>query len=643
MGKINGCSIVNTKNRIISQNIQISIDTEYTNLNNNIIVIGGPGSGKSYRIAKPNIMQMTGSYIITDPKGELLRDTAGFLKAHGYEIKVLNLLNAKEMKKSTRYNPFKYLKYDVDVITLISQLISNTTPKGVSPSDPFWEKAEGMFLQSLFYYVWKEGVKMPDGTVQHNIPAVMELIKKAEIKEDPVTGMRMDSELDILMSELEERDPEHLAVINYNKSMRGAADTVRSVLMEANSRLATLENKEIQQLLSEDEMDLASLGREKVALYCVIPDNNKSYNYIVGLLYSQMYQELYYQADFVYGGKLPVHVTCLLDEFANVALPDDFCSLLSTMRSRNISSIIIIQNMAQIKKLFKDDYETLPGNSSVLIYLGSNEKQMHKYLCESMGKMTIDKRTSSVTKSKQGSSSFSNDIMSREIMTEAEVRKLNRKKCIVLIEGFDPVIDDKIATNRHPFWPELCRTKKTFFFDARLERVYKKSQIGLCTGAKLKTLKMLDEIEQKEYKYELMVSRKTGENPPKEPKKRVMPLSIRTLLEMDFEHAGNDFEEFVSSISREEMLANRKKEQEKEKREQQIKRKKIEEREKLKSLNKKGAELYLRLQKEGYTKEQTEILLQFQNSDSYSPSDVIEIFSPDMENEILDSLVKTMM
>ena len=284
---------------------------------------------------------------------------ASLLKNNGYNVKVINLL---EMDKSDCYNPFSYIREETDVVKLITNLISNTTPKGATPSDPFWEKAEGLFLQAIFYYVWLE-----EKPSKRNFETVLKLLGEAE-----VTEQGKPSRLDVRMKFLEENSPmgaNHPAVKQYNKCMRGAGDTVRSIIISANSRLAFLENKQVLRLLSKDELNLADIGigvngdgETKTALFCVIPDSDKSYNFIIGMLYTQIFQELYYQADFNCGGRLPIHVTFMLDEFANVALPDDYCSLLSTMRSREISSIIIIQNFAQLKALFKDTWETIPGN-----------------------------------------------------------------------------------------------------------------------------------------------------------------------------------------------------------------------------------------------------------------------------------------
>lgn len=617
--------IVNVKNRQLSQNIWMTIDTRVTDLNNNIFVIGGSGAGKSFRFAKPNLMQMFGSYIATDPKGELMRDSAGFLKSHGYKIKVLNLLNAKEMRKSTRYNPFAYLKADIDVVTLINQMIANTTPKGSSASDPFWEKAEAMLWQALFYYVWKEGVLMPDGRVHHNFPAVMELLKKAEFKTD-ARGNKLDSELDMMMYELEEREPNHPAVINYNKCMRGAADTVRSIIISANARLAVMGNNDLLQLLSEDEMDLAGLGREKTALYCVIPDNDKSFNFIVGMLYSQMFKELYYQADFVYGGSLPVHVTCLFDEFANVALPDDFCSLLSTMRSRNISSIIIIQNLAQIKKLFKDDWESIPGNCDVLIYLGGNEQSTHKFMSEQLGKMTIDKRSNSETKGKQESTSFNNDVLGRELMTPDEVRKLPKKKCLILIRGYDPIIDDKIRTQFHPLWKEFCKTQKGYRFDARMERAERN---GLFVrNTEIDALIRLDDINEKDNEYEISLAQKIGMEAPPKYHRQVVRLIPEDFFNIGFKNMSDEdlqlLDESVLESNRERARHEYQKQLE-EKRE--MERNTID----INSLSKKEAMAYVMLSSRDFSQAQIKILLKLTTLDNWE--NLITLFLPDMDTK----------
>lgn len=445
-------------NRILSQNVKMSLDFRRLKLNGNILICGGSGAGKTFYEVKPNLMQMPHhcSFICTDPKGEILRSCGQMLKDNGYNVKVINLL---EMDQSDCYNPFSYIREETDIVKLITNLISNTTPKGATPSDPFWEKAEGLFLQAIFYYVWME-----EPPARRNFETVLKLLGEAE-----VTEQNKPSSLDRRMKFLEETGPlgaAHPAVKQYNKCMRGAGDTVRSIIISANSRLAFLENKKVLRMLSRDDLKLAELGigvngdgETKSALFCVIPDSDKSYNFIIGMLYTQIFQELYYQADFNCGGRLPIHVTFMLDEFANVALPDDYCSLLSTMRSREISSIIIIQNFAQLKALFKDTWETVPGNCDTFIYLGGNEQSTHKYVSELLGKGTIDKKSSGETKGRQGSSSRNYDVLGRELFTADEVRKLDNKKCIIFIRGFDPIMDAKFIPFSHPAFDQTADGK----------------------------------------------------------------------------------------------------------------------------------------------------------------------------------------
>ena len=441
-------------NRVLSQNVKMSLNTRHTKLNNNVLIIGGAGSGKTFFEVKPNLMQMprNNSFVITDPKGEILRSTGSMLIKNGYNVKVINLL---EMDKSDCYNPFAYLREETDVVKLITNLIKNTTPKGSNSSDPFWEKAESLFLQSIFYYVWME--VSPD---KRNFETVLKLIGEAKVSEKGEP-----SRLDFRMKFLEETSPlgeNHPAVKQYNKCMRGAGDTIRSIIISANARLAFLENKQVLRMLSKDDMNLAELGigvngdgNTRTALFCVIPDSDKSYNFIIGMLYTQIFQELYHQADFNCGGRLPIHVTFMLDEFANVALPDDFCSLLSTMRSREISCVIIIQNLAQIKALFKDTWETIPGNCDALIYLGGNEVSTHKYISELLGKATIDKKTNGETRGRQGSSSRNYDVIGRDLLTPDEARKFDNKKCLIFIRGFDPIEDQKFNPFGHKAFSQI--------------------------------------------------------------------------------------------------------------------------------------------------------------------------------------------
>lgn len=482
-----------SKNRILSNNVRMSTDTSVTGLNNNMLVIGGSGAGKTFFIVKPNIMQMmlNNSFIATDPKGEIARATANMLKKNGYNVKVLNLI---DMAKSDGYNPFRYIREENDVVKLVTNIISNTTPKETAPTDPFWEKSESMFLQALFYYVWLE---MPPN--RKNFQSVLDLLSEAE-----VDAKGNDSKLTKKMKQLAKTSKlkqNHPAYKQYMKVIRGAGDTVRSIIISANSRLALLENPQILRILSKDDLHLEELGigvngdkNTRTALFCIIPDSDKSYNFIVGMLYTQLFQELYFQADFKNDGKLPIQVTLMMDEFANVALPDDFCSLLSTMRSRRISSIIIIQNLAQIKALFKDTWETITGNCDTLVYLGGNEKSTHQYISEMLGKSTIDKRSTGETRGVHGSASRNYDVLGRELMTPDEVRNMSNKKCLIFIKGFNPIFDDKYIPFRHK---NFSQTEdgggKAYVHDPSLNK-------GSLRPVKLLSEKQINDI--KEYKKE---------------------------------------------------------------------------------------------------------------------------------------------
>lgn len=533
-----------SKNRILSNNVRMSTDTSVTGLNNNMLVIGGSGAGKTFFIVKPNIMQMmlNNSFIATDPKGEIARATANMLKKNGYNVKVLNLI---DMAKSDGYNPFRYIREENDVVKLVTNIISNTTPKETAPTDPFWEKSESMFLQALFYYVWLE---MPPNI--KNFQSVLDLLSEAE-----VDAKGNDSKLTKKMKQLAKTSKlkqNHPAYKQYMKVIRGAGDTVRSIIISANSRLALLENPQILRILSKDDLHLEELGigvngdkHTRTALFCIIPDSDKSYNFIVGMLYTQLFQELYFQADFKNDGKLPIQVTLMMDEFANVALPDDFCSLLSTMRSRRISSIIIIQNLAQIKALFKDTWETITGNCDTLVYLGGNEKSTHQYISEMLGKSTIDKRSTGETRGVHGSASRNYDVLGRELMTPDEVRNMSNKKCLIFIKGFNPIFDDKYIPFRHK---NFSQTEdgggKAYIHDPSLNQ-------GSLRPVKLLSEKQINDI--KEYKKENEVV-------------HIMDMSLEEILMLDdtkrlyFENSNESEssgdEGSVKTISRTDILEN---------------------------------------------------------------------------------------
>jgi type IV secretion system protein VirD4 len=446
-------------NRIYSDKIRINMDGKKTRINNNVLIIGGSGVGKSMFALTPNLYQADansrypGSYIFTDPKGELLLKNGSLLQEKGYKVKVLNLVPGM-MQESDGFNPFEYLRTEADIIKLITNLISNTTPKGSSASDPFWEKAETMFLQSLFLIVWMEHDLF---NWKMNFNTVLWLLSMADIGDDQKT----QSDLDIIFDELVARtkdDPKkgsnHPAYLAYHKVMGGAADTKRSIVISANSRLAIFENPEIKRILEKDELDLSSIGtglvdgkeNVKTALFCVIPDSDTSYNCIAGMMYTLLFQELYFQADFKYKGELPVPVTFWLDEFANIALPNDFLKMLTTMRSRLISCVIIIQNLAQIKGMWEKEWEEIPGNCDVSVYLGGNEQSTFEYISKNLGKKTIWKKSQGESKGSHGSTSTNDDVIGRELMLPEEVRELDNDYCIVFVRGKKPVLDHKYRT-----------------------------------------------------------------------------------------------------------------------------------------------------------------------------------------------------
>lgn len=555
--------VVNTRNRMLSQNLQMTLNTRHTDLNNNMLIVGGSGAAKTFRMAKPILMQMSSSYVVTDPKGELTRDTAGLMKKYDYVVKVINLLNAKGMKKSVKYNPFRYVMNDMDIVKMVTTFMEATKKKGATTGEQIWDDLASLLLQALFFYVYDKGIEV-DGQIHHDFKGVMKLVNMLKVEEDPQTGQRKKTEIDYIFGNLERENPSHQAVLNYNKVMVGAADTVRSIISTVNSRTTCLQTEEVLDLLSDDEIDITSIGARKTIVYCIIPDNDRTFNFIPSLLYQQMIQQLYYQADFVYGGRLPVHVTYLLDEFANVSISEEYTSWLSTMRSREMSSIIIIQNMAQLKSMFKDTWETVPGNCDTFIYLGGNEQSTHKYINELLGNETIDKQTHGVTKGQHGSTSANDDVVGRALMLPDEVRKMSRKKCLVIIAGHDPVIDYKINTPKHPLWKEMNRLAKHYSFDGRLERLstgkivirdkerddVELASIRLVEQTRVDILRAEDERNQDEYESEKRVAELTGDAMPEKPVKRVIDVSLEELLEMAVEQGvlDNETEEQMKTM-----------------------------------------------------------------------------------------------
>mgnify|MGYP002528565553 FL=1 len=428
-----------TENKILTQNVAIGLDGRRHRRNLNILVCGGSGAGKTRFFAKPNIMNANTSFVCLDPKGELLRDTGNLLREKGYDIKVIDLIN---MEKSHCYNPFVYIRNDNDVQRLVTNLFKNTTPKGSQSQDPFWDQAAQMLLLALVFYLHYEA---PED--EQNFPMVMEMIRSGEVMED---NDEYRSPLDELFDRLEMREPDHIALKYYRNYRSGSGKTLKSIQITLVSRLEKFNLDSLASMTQTDEMELWSLGEKRTAIFAVIPDNDSSFNFIVGLLYTQLFQQLYYQADVVHGGRLPIHVHFVMDEFANVALPDEFDKLLATMRSREISVSIIIQNLAQLKTLFEKQWESIVGNCDEFIYLGGNEQSTHEYVSKLLGKETIDTNTYGQSKGRNGSYSTNWQIAGRELLMPEEVRMLDNRYSLVFIRGERPVRDFKYDILKHP-------------------------------------------------------------------------------------------------------------------------------------------------------------------------------------------------
>ena len=428
------------KNVILTQHLQMSMNGKLHRRNLLQIIVGGSGSGKTRFLAKPNLMLANASFIVTDPKGEMLRAVGNLFLEEGYVLRVFDLIDPA---KSDCYNPFCYIRKDADVFKLIDNFIKNTTPKGAKANDPFWEKSETALDAALMLYLLHEAP-----VEDQNMETILYMIENGGAKEEDDD---YQSPLDLLFEALEEEQPNHIAVRQYHIFKQAAGKTAKSILVSAAVRLASFTLPEIQCITASDDMELGKLGERKQAIFCIIPDSNDaSLNFLVGMLYTQAFQELYYQADKIHQGALPVPVRLMFDEFANVALPDGYARLQATMRSRNIMSTIILQNISQLKALFKDDWEGIIGNADSFVYLGGNEQSTHKYISELLGKETIDTRTSSQSKGRNGSFSQNFQQTGRELMTPDEVRRLDNKNAIVLIRGEKPVIDEKYDILKHP-------------------------------------------------------------------------------------------------------------------------------------------------------------------------------------------------
>ena len=422
----------------LTQHVRLGLDTHKHRRSLNVLVIGGSGAAKTRSFVLPNILTANTNYVITDPKSEVLLATGGYLKEQGYDVRVLNLVN---LEQSDGYNPFCYLRDEKDVLKLVNNLIQSTTPKGSHESDPFWTKAETALLQAIILMLFQEAPEY-----EQNFSMVMRVLEYAEVREEDEGHV---SPLDLLFESIERRKPDSVAVRQYKVFKLAAGKTAKSILVSTAVRLAPFNLPQIQAMTDHDDMDLYTLGEKKVALYAVIPDNDNTFNFLVSLLYAQAFQALYYSADQIHHGPLPRHVRFVLDEFAAMPLPG-FTRELATMRSRSISASVIIQNMAQIKELYKDSWETIPGNCDTILYLGGNESSTHKYVSEMLGKATIDTKTHGQTKGKSGSYSTNFQMSGRELLTPDEVRKLDNRYALLFIRGASPVMDEKYDLMHHP-------------------------------------------------------------------------------------------------------------------------------------------------------------------------------------------------
>ncbi len=465
------------ENKLLTQNVGIGLNGKKHRRNLNTLVCGGSGAGKTRFFCKPNLMQCNTSFVILDPKGEMLRDTGRLLESKGYEVKVLDLIT---MEKSHCYNPFVYLKNDNDVQKLVTNLFKSTTPKGSQSNDPFWDTAASMLLLALIFYLHYEAPEE-----EQNFPMVMEMLRAGAIEDedDPCP-----TALDILFSDLASIQPDHIALKYYHAYHSGSAKTLKSIQITLVARLEKFNLEGLANLTITDELELQSMGNKKVALFALIPDNDSSFNFLVSILYTQLFQQLFYVADHIHGGSLPIPVHLLMDEFANVSLPDDFDKILSVMRSRGVSVSIILQNLAQLKALFEKQWESIVGNCDEFLYLGGNEQGTHKYVSELLGKETIDTNTYGKSSGRSGNFSTNYQTSGRELLTPDEVRMLDNQYAILFIRGELPIKDMKYDILKHPFIKYTTDGK---------EEPYRHGEVTLeCANIQIEEVDIFDVLEE---------------------------------------------------------------------------------------------------------------------------------------------------
>ena len=429
--------------------------------NKNILVIGGSGSGKTRFFVKPSLMQMHSSYVVTDPKGTVLIECGKLLQRGGYRIKVLNTIN---FKKSMKYNPFAYLRSEKDILKLVNTIIANTKGDGEKSGEDFWVQAEKLYYTALSGYIWYEA---PDE--EKNFTTLLEMINASEAREDDED---FQNPVDLMFERLEEKDPEHFAVKQYKKYKLAAGKTAKSILISCGARLAPFDIKELRELMETDEMELDTIGDRKTALFVIISDTDDTFNFVVSILYTQLFNLLCDKADDVYGGRLPVHVRCLLDEFANIGQIPKFEKLIATIRSREISASIILQSQSQLKAIYKDNADTIVGNCDTTLFLGGKEKTTLKEISEILGKETIDSFNTSETRGRELSHGLNYQKLGKELMTQDEIAVMDGGKCILQLRGVRPFFSDKFDITKHPKYKYLSDAdpKNAFDMEKHLRR-----------------------------------------------------------------------------------------------------------------------------------------------------------------------------
>ena len=435
--------------------------------NKNVLVIGGSGSGKTRFYVKPNLMQMHSSYCVTDPKGTIVLECGKMLENNGYEIKILNTIN---FKKSMKYNPFAYIRSEKDILKLVQTIIANTKGEGEKAGEDFWVKAEKLYYTALIGYIFYEAPRE-----EKNFATLLDMIDASEVREDDETYM---NPIDRLFEALEKKEPTHFAVKQYKKYKLAAGKTAKSILISCGARLAPFDIRELRDLMKEDELELDTLGDRKSALFVIISDTDDTFNFVVSIMYSQLFNLLCDKADDVYGGRLPVHVRCLLDEFANIGLIPKFEKLIATIRSREISASIILQAQSQLKAIYKDNADTIVGNCDSTLFLGGKEKTTLKELSETLGKETIDLYNTSETRSNQKSFGLNYQKTGKELMSQDEITVMDGSKCIFQLRGVRPFLSDKFDITKHKNYKFLEDYDKKNVFDIE-EYIKRKGKVKL--------------------------------------------------------------------------------------------------------------------------------------------------------------------